>query len=160
MWGRKKNAVERGIDSLEGGTATATAELAETIRGRFDNETGRQIADNLNQLAKNIEQLDLSDAMMKRRKELEKAAKRASRQVNRAMKDLDKTRARLAQDANALATRVGESVEHSGQQLATLSQKTVPPEPAGWILPSFVGFLLGFGAGFVVARRRKRDEPA
>lgn len=159
MWSRK-NAVERGIDSLESGTAVATADLAKTIRGRFNTDTGRQIADNLNQLAKNIEHLDLSDAMQQRRKEMERAAKKASRQVDRAMKDLDKTRARIARDANVLASRVGESVEHSGQQIATLSQKAVPPEPAGWILPSFVGFLLGFGAGFFVARRRKQEHDA
>lgn len=154
-----KNKFERGIDTLEDGTATAAVDLAETIRERYDNEAGRQIADNLNKLAKSVEQLDLSDAVLQRRKELEKAAKKASRQVDRAMKDLEKTRTRIAKDANALAARVGESVEHSGQQIATLSQKTVPPEPAGWILPSSLGFLLGFGAGFLVARKR-REEPA
>jgi ElaB/YqjD/DUF883 family membrane-anchored ribosome-binding protein len=158
MWGRK-NTFERGVSTLESSTATAAEDLATTIRERFDNEAGRQIADNLNRLAKNVEQLDLSDAVQQRRKELERAAKKASRQVDRAIKDLDKTRNRVARDANALAARVGESVEHSGQQIATISQKTVPAEPAGWILPSFVGFLLGFGAGFLVARNKK-EEPA
>ncbi|NTU85826.1 MAG: hypothetical protein HGA45_41930 [Chloroflexales bacterium] len=158
MWSRK-NKFERSIGALESNTATATEELATAIRERFPNETGQQIAENLARLAKNVEQLDLSDAVLQRRKELEKAAKKASRQVDRAIKDLDKTRSRVARDANALAARVGESVEQGGQQLATLSQKTVPPEPAGWIMPSFVGFLFGFGAGFLVARKR-RQEPA
>lgn len=157
MWMRK-NRLERGIDSLESGTVSAVEDLAETVRQRFDNDAGRQLAGNLSQLARNVEQLDLSDSMRRRRKELERATRKANRQVNRAIKDLDKTRARVARDANALAHRVGESVEHSGQQLATIGQKTVPSEPTGWLMPTVLGFLLGFGAGFLIARRRARRD--
>lgn len=155
MWTRK-NRLERQIDSLESGTVSAVEDLAATVRERFDNEAGRQLAGNLTQLAKNVEQLELSDSLARRRKELEKATRKANRQVNRAIKDLDKTRARVAHDANALAHRVGESVEHGGQQLATIGQKTVPSEPTGWVMPTVLGFLLGFGAGFLVASRRRR----
>jgi ElaB/YqjD/DUF883 family membrane-anchored ribosome-binding protein len=156
MWNRK-NSFERGIASLEGGTAVAVEDLAATIRERYNNETGQKLAANLAQLAKSVDQLELSDAVAKRRKELERAAKKASRQMDRAIKDLEKTRSRVASDASALAARVGESVEHSGQQLATISQKTVPTEPTGWIMPTFFGFLLGFGAGFLAARSRKAE---
>lgn len=155
MWSRK-NKLERRIDTLETGTATAVDELANRVRQRFDNVTGQQLASNLSQLAKSIDQLDVSDTMVKRRKELERAARKTSRQMDRAIKDLERTRSRVAKDATALAARVGEQVEHSGQQLATISQKTVPPEPAGWIVPSLIGFLLGFGAGFLLARSRNR----
>lgn len=162
MWNRK-NSFERGIDSLQDGTATAVEDLAATVRERFDNDAGRQLAGNLTQLARSVEELDLSDKVAKRRRELEKATKKANRQVNRAVKDLEKSRARFASDANALATRVGERVEEGGQQLATLGQKTVPGEPTGWIMPTLLGFLLGFGAGFLLARvwrKGRKDELA
>lgn len=151
----RKNRLERGIASLEGGAATAVEDLAATIGQRFDSETGRKLADNLNQLARNVEQLELSDSVAARRRELEKAARKASRQMDRAIKDLEKTRSKVARDANVLAARVGENLEQGGQQLATISQKTVPQEPTGWIMPTLFGFLLGFGAGFLFARARK-----
>lgn len=159
MWSRK-NQIERGIDSLETGTAAAVEDLAATIRERYDNETGRKLASNLASLAKSVDQLDLSDSVQKRRRELERAARKASRQMDRAIKDLERTRSKVARDATALATRVGESVDESTQQLATLGQKTVPTEPTGWIMPTFFGFLLGFGAGFLVGRKQKSDQHA
>ncbi|HMQ34188.1 MAG TPA: hypothetical protein PKD53_25870, partial [Chloroflexaceae bacterium] len=142
MWNRK-NSVERRIDSLERSTATAVEDLADTVRQRFDNEAGQQLAGNLAQLARNIDHLELGDTMARRRKELERATKKATRQVNRALRDLEKTRGKVARDANALAARVGESVEHGGQQLATIGQKAVPSEPTGWVMPTLLGFLLG-----------------
>ena len=54
-----------------------------------------------------------------------------------------------------MAHRVGESAAHGGHQLATLSQKAVPSEPTGWVTPTLLGFLLGFGVGFLFARRRR-----
>lgn len=158
MWSRK-NKFEQRIASLESGTASAVEELAGSIRERYDNETGRQLANNLTQLARTVDQLELSDTVAKRRRELERAARKASRQMDRAVKDLEKTRARVARDANALATRVGESAQQGGQQIVTLGQKTVPAEPTGWIMPTVLGFLLGFGAGFLAARKtRGRHE--
>lgn len=168
MWNRK-NSIERRVDQLEGKTVTAVEDLAGTVRQRFPNETGRQLADNLAQLAHNIEQLDLGDSMARRRRELERAARKANRQMNRAVKDLERTRGRVARDAGALAarvshdagalaTRVGEQVEHGGHQLATISQKAAPAEPAAWIAPSLLGFGLGFGLGFLFARRRRKDD--
>jgi cell division septum initiation protein DivIVA len=169
MWNRK-NSLERRVDLIEGKTATAVGELADTIRHRYGNETGQQLAANLAQLAQSIDQLDLSDSMVRRRKELERAAKKASRQMRRTLKDLEKSRGRVAQDATALAnrvthdagalaTRVGEQVEHGGQQLATISKQAVPAQPAAWIAPSLLGFALGFVFGFLFARgRRKRAE--
>lgn len=159
MWTRK-NRLERGIETLESGAVSAVEELADTVRQRFDNEAGRQLAGNLTQFARNVEQLDLGDSMLRRRKELERATRKANRRVNRAIKDLDKTRSRVAHDANALAHRVGESATHGGQQLATIGQKAVPAEPTGWVMPIVLGFLLGFGAGFLVARRRRRHRDA
>lgn len=168
MWTRK-NTLERRVDKFEGKTVAAMEELAESVRQRFQNETGQQLAANLVQLAHNIEQLDLSDSMVRRRKELERAARKASRRMNRAVKDLEKTRGRVAQDASALAarvshdagalaTRMGEQVEHGGHQLATISHKAAPAEPAGWIAPTLLGFGLGFGLGFLFARRRRRNR--
>lgn len=168
MWNRK-NRIERGVAQLEGKTATAVEELADTVRQRYTNETGQQLANSLALLARSIEQLDLGDSMVRRRKELERAARKASRRMDRTLKDLEKTRGRVRRDANALATRVGhdasalavqarEQVEHGGQQLATISQKTVPAEPTAWIAPSLLGFGLGFGLGFLFARRQRRED--
>jgi hypothetical protein len=168
MWNRK-NRFERNVDQLEGKTVTAVEDLAGTIRQRYAGETGQQLANNLAQLAHSIEQLDLGESMARRRKELERATRKASRRMNHALKDLEKTRGRVQRDAGALATRVShdagalavqarEQVEHGGQQLATISQKAVPTEPAAWIAPSLLGFGLGFGLGFLFARRRRRAE--
>lgn len=159
MW-KRKNSVERRIDSLEHSTATAVEDLADNVRRRFEGEAGQQLAGNLTQLARNIDHLELGDAVARRRRELERATRKANRQVNRALRDLEKTRGKVARDASALAARVGESVEHGGQQLATIGHKAVPSEPTGWVLPTLLGFLLGFGAGFLIARsrRRRRDD--
>ncbi len=159
MW-KRKNRVERRIESLEHNTAAAVEDLADTVRRRFDGETGQQLAGSLAQLARNINQLELGDAMAKRRRELERATKKATKQVNRALRDLEKTRGRVAREANALAAKVSESVEQGGQQLATLGQKAVPSEPAGWVTPTLLGFAIGFGVGFAIARsrRRRRDD--
>jgi uncharacterized phage infection (PIP) family protein YhgE len=167
MFWRRKNRFERGLDTLENGASEAVAQLAEKVRDQIDGEAGTVLAGNLQQLAQRVDELNLSDSVLKRRKELERAARKASKQVNRALKDFDKTRGRIAQDANALAHRVGDQLEHGGQQLATISHKAAPAEPTGWILPTLLGFMLGLGAGFLLAgltRREReeqhRDEPA
>lgn len=169
MWKRKTN-LEHRMDQIEGQTATAVEHLADTVRQRYATEAGQQLAANLAHLAQAIDQLNLGDTMMRRRRELEHAAKKANRQMLRTLKDLEHTRGRVARDAGVLATRVGhdagvlatrvgEQVEHGSQQLATLSQKAAPAEPRAWILPSLLGFTLGFGLGFLIARRRrKRDD--
>jgi nucleotidyltransferase/DNA polymerase involved in DNA repair len=158
MFWRRKNRLERGLDSLEHGASGAVAQLAETVRDRLDNETGQQLAGSLQQLSQRVDELDLSDAVLKRRQELERAARKASKQVNRAIKDFDKTRGRIAKDANKLATRVSGQLEHGGQQIATIGHKSVPTEPTGWILPTLLGFMLGLGLGFMLARVSRRDR--
>lgn len=160
MFWRKKNSLERGIDSLESGASEAVTQLADTVRDRLESEAGKQLAQNLEQLAKRVNELDLSDAVLKRRKELEQAANKASKQVNRALKDFDKTRGRIAKDANKLAHRVGDQLEQGGQQLATLGHKSVPSEPTGWILPTILGFGVGLGLGLLLGRfsRPKQEE--
>ena len=122
MW-RRKNSLERGLATMETNTAVAVDQLAERIRERMDNETGQQLAQTLTRLAERVDALDLSDQMQRSRKELSKAAKKAGKQV-----------------------------EHSGKQIAAESAQTVPNEPTGWITPSLLGFLCGFGAGFLIAR--------
>ena len=152
MWWNRKNSFERGIDAAEARTAVAVEHLAEGIQERIGNSTGEQLAANLRQLASRIDDLDLSGQVQRRRRELEKASKKASRQVQRAMHDFEKTRGRIAGEAGAIATLVGAEAGRTGQQLATLSHKAVPKEPAGWIIPSLFGFAFGFAFGFVIAR--------
>ncbi len=122
MW-RRKNSLERGLATMETNTAMAVDQLAERIRERMDNETGQQLAQTLTRLAERVDALDLSDQMQRSRREISKAAKKAGKQV-----------------------------EHSGKQIAAVSAQTVPNEPTGWITPSLLGFLCGFGAGFLIAR--------
>jgi len=122
MW-RRKNSLERGVATMETNTAVAVDQLAERIRAQMDNETGQQLAQTLTHLAERVEALDLSGQMQQSRREITKAAKKASKQV-----------------------------EQSGKQIAAISAQTVPAEPTGWITPSLLGFLCGFGAGFLIAR--------
>ncbi len=58
----------------------------------------------------------------------------------------------LAAQMEKAAQRVGEQVEHTGEQLAAIGAKSVPEQPSGWITPSLVGFLLGLGTGIVLDR--------
>lgn len=157
MW-RRKNKFERQLDTLETQASEAVGQLAGTIRGRFDNEVGQEVAAHLSQLARRVDELDLSDQVAQRRKKLEKAAKKASRRVDRAIKDLEKTRGKVARDARELASQVGENLEHSGQQIATISQQSVPEKPGGWIMPTLLGLLVGFGLGFFVAKKTSKKE--
>ena len=122
MW-RRKNSLERGLATMETNTVVAVDQLAERIRERMDNETGQQLAQTLTRLAERVDALDLADQMQHGRKELRKATKQASKQVERGSK-----------------------------QLAAMSAQTVPSEPTGWIAPSLLGFLCGFGVGFFIAR--------
>lgn len=159
MW-KRKTKIERQLDAAEHATSEAVGQLANTIRERFDGEASRQVAENLDQLARRIDDLDLGDTMRKRRKELERATKKANRKVEQALKELDKTRARVSRDANQLAARVGDTLEEGSHQLANLSQQAAPAEPRAWIVPTFFGFLAGFGFGFLFARRRSAHHEA
>lgn len=152
MWWNRKNSFERGIDAAEARTAVAVERLADGIEERIGSSAGEQLAANLRQLASRIDELDLSGQVQRRRRELEKASKKASRQVNRAMHDFEKTRGRVVGEAGALASMVGAEAGRTGKQLATLSHKAVPEEPAAWIVPSLFGFAFGFAFGFVIAR--------
>ena len=58
----------------------------------------------------------------------------------------------LAAQMEKAAQRVGEQVEHTGEQLAALGSKSVPEQPSGWITPSLIGFMLGLGTGIVLDR--------
>lgn len=131
MFGRK-TSFERGLDKAEANTAVAVNQLADSIREKVGGEQGVQIAQALNQLADRVDALDLADQVRRGRKELQKATKRASKQV-----------------------------ERSGKQIAAASAHAVPAEPTNWIVPTVLGLLLGFGAGFFVARataKKPRDE--
>lgn len=129
MWNRK-NRFERRLETMESNAAAAVGQLAGTIRERLDNESGEQIAKALTALAERVEHLELADQVRRGRKEITRAAKKAGKQV-----------------------------ERGGKQIATLSAHAVPEEPTGWIAPTLVGFLAGFGLGFLVARvARPRDE--
>lgn len=130
MWSRK-NRFEQGVASAEANTAAAVEQLADTVRDRLDHPSGEQVAGALSALAKRVEDLELADQLQQSRRQLRKAAKQA-----------------------------GKRVERSGQQLAEFSSHTVPSEPTGWIAPTFLGFLLGFGLGFLIANTsRRRREP-
>ncbi len=161
MW-RRKNRFERSIDVAETKTAERVNQLAEQVRERFDSESGQQLADNLNELARRVDDLDLSKTVYKRRKDLEKAARRANKQIDRAVRDLEQVRGKVAHDASLLAARVGEQLEERGQQIATVGIQSVPSQPTGWIIPILFGFLIGFGAGFLIARnsRQNKEEAA
>ncbi|MFV9505318.1 MAG: hypothetical protein AB4911_12220 [Oscillochloridaceae bacterium umkhey_bin13] len=159
MW-KRKTKIERQLDAAEHATSEAVGQLASTIRDRFEGDASRQVAENLDQLARRIDDLDLSDTMRKRRKELERATKKANRKVDEALKELDKTRTRVSRDANQLAARVGGTIEEGSHQLATISHQAAPAEPRAWIVPTFFGFLAGFGLGFLFARRPKHHDEA
>jgi hypothetical protein len=58
----------------------------------------------------------------------------------------------LAAQMEKAAQRVGEQVEHTGEQLAALGARSVPEQPSGWITPSLIGFMLGLGTGIVLDR--------
>ncbi|MGQ9927316.1 MAG: hypothetical protein ACUVS4_10645 [Chloroflexaceae bacterium] len=58
----------------------------------------------------------------------------------------------LAAQMEKAAQRVGEQVEHTGEQLAALGSRSVPEQPSGWITPSLIGFILGLGTGIVLDR--------
>lgn len=130
MWNRK-NKFERSLDKAEANTAVAVSHLADTIREKVGGDQGEQIAQALAHLAERVDALDLSDQVRRSRKEIQKATKKASKQV-----------------------------ERSGKQIAAISAQAVPAEPTNWIAPTFIGFLLGFGAGFLVgsARRPQAEE--
>jgi uncharacterized protein YdbL (DUF1318 family) len=126
MWNRK-NRFEQGLAVAESSTAAAVEQLAGTIRERLDNSSGEQIAGTLNALADRVEALELADQVQQSRRQLQKAARKAGRKM-----------------------------ERSGKQIAALSAQAVPEEPQGWIAPTFLGFLVGFGLGFLVARSGRR----
>lgn len=157
MW-KRKTKIERQIGQAEHATSEAVEQLATNIRGRFEGDASRQVADNLEELARRIDDLDLSDKVRKRRKELERATKKANRKVDEALKELDKTRGRVTRDANALAARVGDTLEEGSHQLATISHQAAPAEPRAWLVPTMVGFLAGFGLGFLFGRRRSAPK--
>lgn len=128
MWNRK-NRFEQGLDTAEANVAHAVSDLADTIRHRVDNEQGKQIAKALTNLADRVDSLDLSDQVVRSRKEIQKAAKKAKKQARA-----------------------------SGKQIAAISAQAVPEQPSNWIAPTFIGFLLGFGAGFFAARLMRPES--
>jgi uncharacterized protein YdbL (DUF1318 family) len=129
MWSRK-NRFERSLESAETSTAAAVGELADAIRAKVGGDAGDQIAGALTTLATKVDHMDLADQVHRGRKEIEKATKKAQKRVKK-----------------------------SSAQVAALSAQAVPEQPGGWVAPTFFGFLLGFGAGFLVARvARPRAE--
>jgi hypothetical protein len=122
MWNRK-NRFEQGLDTAETNVAHAVSDLADTIRQKVDTEQGKQLASALTNFADRVDALDLSDQVVRSRKEIQKAAKKAKKQARA-----------------------------SGKQIAAISAQAVPEQPSNWIAPTFIGFLLGFGAGFFAAR--------
>lgn len=128
MWGRK-NRFEQGLAVAESNTAAAVEQLAGSIRERLDNPSGEQIAGALTALAERVEALELAEHVQHSRRQLQKAARKAGRRV-----------------------------ERGGKQIAALSAQSVPDEPQGWIGPTFFGFLLGFGFGFLIARSGHQER--
>lgn len=140
MWWNRKRSLEHSIDAAEAQAAMAVERIADGIQERIGSTAGAQLAANLRQLAGRIDELDLAGQLLSRRRGLERAARKASRQVQRALHDFERTRERLADEAG-----------RTGQQLATLGQRTLPDEPARWIVPTLFDFAFGFAFGFAIA---------
>lgn len=171
MFWNRKNRFEQGLASAETGTAEAIDQLALTVREKLDGEAGEKISSALTNLADQVGDLKLATQVQQSRKEIERATRKARKELERNRRQIANTIAAQA-DELGISDQVARSrkeieratkqarkqVEQGSKQIAEIGARTVPDEPSNWVLPTIVGFLLGFGAGFFTSRATSRRE--
>jgi hypothetical protein len=164
MWPfQKRSQLERAVDDMQRDAARLADIAADEVRARINAEAGKQLAAGLEQVADRIQHADLAKRVRKRERQLKKSVDQANKRVAKVRKDLGGAANQLAErvehgveQGNAQLVHLRENIAEQGsEQLAHLREAWPEPKERSWIGPTLLGFLAGFGFGFLAGRAGK-----
>jgi DNA anti-recombination protein RmuC len=167
MWPfAKRSPLERAVDDMQRDAARLADIAADEVRARINAEAGKQLAAGLEQVADRIQHADLSKRVRKRERQLKKSVAQANKRVAKVRKEIGGAAHQFAERVEHGVEQGQEQIAHlreniaeqSQEQLAHLREAWPEPKERGWIGPTLLGFLLGFGFGFLAGRSAKQER--
>jgi hypothetical protein len=165
MWPfQKRSPLERAVDDMQRDAARLADTAADEVRARINAEAGKQLAAGLEQVADRIQHADLAKQVRKRERQVKKSVHQANKRVTKVRKNLggaahqfaERIEQGVEQGAEQLA-HLGENIAEQGtEQLAHLREAWPEPKERNWIGPTLLGFLVGFGCGFLLGQNKQR----